>query len=116
MNKKTVIEVKGIKITVSKIQQDDFICITDIAKYKNPDSPADSIKNWLRNKNTIDLLGLWEKLNNPEFNLVEFDQFRQEAGYNQFYLPQNGYQQQMQSDYSQNLGDMVALMPISTSH
>jgi len=73
------IEVKGVEITFLQTQQEDFICITDIAKYKNPDAPADIIKNWLRSKNTIELLGLWERLHNPDFKLLEFDQFRNEA-------------------------------------
>lgn len=80
------IEVKGVEITFLQTQQEDFICITDIAKYKNPDAPADIIKNWLRSKNTIELLGLWERLHNPDFKLVEFDQFRNEAGYHHFVL------------------------------
>jgi hypothetical protein len=80
------LEVKGVEITFLQTQQEDYICITDIAKYKNPDAPADIIKNWLRNQNTIELLGLWERLHNPDFKLVEFDQFRNEAGYNHFVL------------------------------
>jgi hypothetical protein len=80
------IEVIGREVSISNKNQDDFISITDIAKYKNPDSPADIIKNWLRSKNTIELLGLWEKLYNPNFKLVEFDQFKNEAGYNHFVL------------------------------
>ena len=80
------IEVKGVEIAFLQTHKEDFISITDIAKYKNPDSPADIIKNWLRNKNTIELLGLWERLHNPDFKLVEFDQFRNEAGYNHFVL------------------------------
>ncbi len=84
--KNTKIAVKGVEITFTQTKQEDYISITDIAKYKNPDAPADIIKNWLRSKNTIELLGLWEKLNNPDFKLVEFDQFRNEAGYNHFVL------------------------------
>jgi hypothetical protein len=84
MNKK--IEVQGISVGFINTREEDYICITDIAKYKNPDAPADIIKNWLRSKNTIELLGLWEKLHNPDFKLVEFDQFRNEAGYNHFVL------------------------------
>jgi len=80
------IEVKGIVVSFTKSQQEDYISITDIAKYKNPDAPRDIIKNWLRNKNTIELLGLWEKLNNPDFKQVEFDLFRNEAGFNHFVL------------------------------
>jgi hypothetical protein len=87
MSKKmTAIEVQGIAINFVKIQQKDFICITDIAKFKNPDAPRDIIKNWIRNKNTIELLGLWEKLHNPDFKQVEFDLFKNEAGFNHFVL------------------------------
>jgi len=80
------IEVQGVSVTFVKIRQEDFISITDIAKYKNPEAPADVVKNWLRNKNTIELLGLWEKLHNPDFKLVEFDGFKNEAGFNHFVL------------------------------
>ena len=84
--KNTKIEVKGVEVAFTQTKKEDFISNTDIAKYKNPDAPADIIKNWLRSKNTIELLGLWEKLHNPDFKLVEFDQFRNEAGYNHFVL------------------------------
>lgn len=86
MSRTNKIAVKGIEVSFTTNKQEDFICLTDIAKYKNPEAPADIIKNWLRNKNTIELLGLWEKLNNPDFKLVEFDQFKNEAGYNHFVL------------------------------
>ena len=66
-----------IEITViSKPNQDDYISLTDIAKYRNPEFPADVVKNWLRIRSTIEFLGLWEQLNNPNFKLVEFDQFK----------------------------------------
>ena len=84
--KKGKINIKGTEVSLYSKQDSDYISITDIAKYKNPEAPADIIKNWLRNKNTIELLGLWEKLNNPVFKLVEFDQFKNEAGYNHFVL------------------------------
>ncbi|MDR2599609.1 MAG: KilA-N domain-containing protein [Oscillospiraceae bacterium] len=81
------ISAKGAEITVlSKGKDDDFISLTDIAKYKNPDFPADVIKNWLRTRFTIDYLGAWEQLYNPNFKLVEFDQFKSEAGTNAFVL------------------------------
>lgn len=86
MHQNTIVAVKGVKVSFIKTRKEDYISITDIAKYKNPDAPADIIKNWLRSKNTIELLGLWEKLNNPGFKLVEFDQFRNKAGYNYFVL------------------------------
>lgn len=53
----------------------DYICITDIARQKNPIEPKDVVKNWLRSKNTLEYLGLWEQLNNPNFKGVEFDPF-----------------------------------------
>ena len=80
------IAVKGIEIALNQSLDKSFISITDIAKYKNPEAPADIIKNWMRSKNTIELLGLWEKLHNPKFKLVEFDRFKNEAGYNHFVL------------------------------
>jgi len=60
--------------------------LTDIARYKNPDEPKDIVKNWMRSKTTIEFLGLWEKINNPEFKGVEFDSFKNEAGSNSFVL------------------------------
>lgn len=86
MSKRNEIQVKGVKVSYNQLNESDYISITDIAKYKNPEAPADIVKNWMRSKNTIELLGLWEKLHNPDFKLVEFDQFRNEAGYNHFVL------------------------------
>ncbi len=63
-----------------------YICITDIARYKNSDRTDDLIRNWLRNRNTIEFLGIWEQLNNPNFKPVEFDGFRKLAGLNSFTL------------------------------
>ncbi|MCE2928725.1 MAG: KilA-N domain-containing protein [Candidatus Caenarcaniphilales bacterium] len=60
--------------------------MTDIARYKNPDEPKDIVKHWMRSKTTIEFLGLWEKINNPEFKGVEFDSFKNEAGSNSFVL------------------------------
>ncbi|MES9993558.1 MAG: KilA-N domain-containing protein [Candidatus Thiodiazotropha sp.] len=64
----------------------EYICITDIAKYKKPGRTDDLIRNWLRNRNTIEFLGIWEQLNNPDFKPVEFDGFRKQAGLNSFTL------------------------------
>lgn len=55
---------------------DDFICLTDIARYRNPDEPKDVVKNWMRSRSTIEFLGLWETLNNPDFKGLEFDSFK----------------------------------------
>ena len=68
------------------INRNDYFSLTDIARYKNSEAPADVVKNWLRRKDTIEFIGLWEKLNNPNFNVVEFDQFKNEAGHNYFTL------------------------------
>ena len=84
--KKSTIEVQGSSVTVLTQNQQDSICLTDIAKFKNPDHPDDVIRNWLRNRNTVEFLGLWERLNNPRFNPVEFDGIRLQTGLNSFVL------------------------------
>ena len=80
------IEVQGTEIAIFAKEQSAYISLTDIAKFRNSNAPADVIKNWMRNRSTIEFLGLWEKLNNPNFKLVEFDGFRNEAGSNYFVL------------------------------
>ena len=80
------INVLDNEIRLYAVEDEDFISLTDIAKHRNSDAPADIVKNWLRNRNTIELLGLWERLHNPNFKLVEFDQFRQQSGLNSFVL------------------------------
>ncbi|MBE0508498.1 MAG: KilA-N domain-containing protein [Marinospirillum sp.] len=86
MSNNKTIEVLSTEIKVKTIDQNDFICLTDIAKSKNPDHPDDLIRNWLRNRNTLELLGIWEQLHNPDFNPVEFDGVRKQAGLNSFTL------------------------------
>lgn len=78
------INVKDNEIAVITLDNNDYVSITDIAKFKNAFGADDVIKNWLRNRNTIELLGLWEILHNPDFKPVEFDGFRKEAGLNSF--------------------------------
>ena len=78
------IVVKDREIKTLKVGDIDYICITDIAKQKNPLEPKDVVKNWLRSKNTLEYLGLWEMLNNPNFKGVEFDPLLKEAGSNAF--------------------------------
>ena len=68
------------------INKDDYISLTDIAKYKEDSEANEIIRNWLRNRNTIEFLGIWEHLYNPNFKPVEFDRFRKEAGLNSFTL------------------------------
>jgi hypothetical protein len=83
---KKVLVVKNININFFSKKEEDFISLTDIAKYKNSEFPADVVKNWMRSKNNIEFLGFWEKINNPDFKLVEFDQFWKNAGVNSFVL------------------------------
>lgn len=80
------IVANGVVIRISSTNKSDYISLTDIAKKRNPEFPADVVKNWLRSRSTIEFLGLWEQLNNTDFKLVEFDQFKQEAGANSFVL------------------------------
>lgn len=82
---KNNINAKGIGIRIiSSDSEDDYICLTDLAKYKNSDEPRFIIQNWLRNRNTLEYIGLWEILNNKDFNRVQFDTVRQESGLNRF--------------------------------
>ena len=83
---KGIINANGIDIRVSSTNESDYISLTDIARKRNPEFRADVVKNWMRSRSTIEFIGLWEQLNNPDFKLVEFDQFKQEAGSNAFVL------------------------------
>lgn len=73
-------------MAVRQLSGEDYISLTDIARYKNPEHPDDLIRNWLRNRNTLEFLGVWERLNNPKFNPVEFDGIKSQAGLNSFAL------------------------------
>jgi len=84
MNK--TIDVNGTEVVIFSQKEEDYISLTDIARYKNKDEPKDVVKNWLRNKHTIEFLGLWEKINNANFKGVEFDSFLMSAGSNAFVL------------------------------
>lgn len=84
MVKKAVIQVRDTMIRTLQENGIDYICITDIARQKNPVEPKDVVKNWMRVKNTLEYLGLWEKLNNLNFKGVEFDPLLNEAGNNAF--------------------------------
>ncbi len=83
---KQKIIVKGVEIDTFKKNASDFISLTDIARYKGVAETDDVIKNWMRNRSTIEFLGLWEKLNNPKFKPVEFDGLKHESGNNSFVL------------------------------
>jgi len=84
MAKVTHIKVKEVSVSTLKVNGSDYISITDIARQRNPVEPKDVVKNWMRLKNTLEYLGLWEQLNNPTFKGVEFDPLLKEAGSNAF--------------------------------
>ncbi len=84
--KRAIVEVQGSTVAVLSQNQQDIFCLTDIAKFKNPEHPDDVIRNWLRSRNTVEFLGVWERLNNPSFNPVEFDGIRMQTGLNSFVL------------------------------
>lgn len=81
----SIINANGLDIRISSINEDDYISLTDIAKYRS-DEPATVIQNWLRNRNTLEYLGLWEQMNNANFKPLEFEEFRSQAGLNGFTL------------------------------
>ena len=85
------INVKDVEISVSQqTGREDYICLTDMVKAKEDDSrAADVIKNWIRTRSTIEFLGTWESLYNPNFKVVEFDHFRKEAGLPTFTMSVN---------------------------
>ena len=82
---KNILNANGIEIRISSYSETDYISLTDIAKYRSND-PNAVIQNWLRNRNTIEYLGLWEQINNPDFNPLEFEGLKKEAGLNTFTL------------------------------
>ncbi len=85
--KKETMEAKGFSIQIyTEDFKNEYISLTDIARYKNKEEPKDVVKNWLRVRDTIEFLGLWENIHNPNFKGVEFDSFRKESGSNAFTL------------------------------
>ena len=87
MKKNRIITVRDIPVTITQTEIEDYICITDIAAAKSDDyRSADVIKNWMRNRSTLEFLGTWETIYNPHFKVVEFDHFKQQAGLHTFVL------------------------------
>ena len=78
----TELDVNNNKIRVMRINDVDYISLTDLAKYSNPENPANVIIHWMSNKGTFDYIGLWEQLNNEKFNFTEFSEIKnKEVGY-----------------------------------
>ena len=86
MAKNKKINVQGVDIVLYQDNNNDYISLTDIARHKDSENTDDIVKNWMRNRNTIELLGFWETMYNPDFKPVEFDGFRKQAGLNSFVM------------------------------
>lgn len=86
MSKTKKIEVLSREVSLYQHREEDFISLTDIARYRDAERGDYIIQNWMRNRNTIEFLGIWEQLNNPDFNSIEFDGIRKQAGLNSFSL------------------------------
>ena len=105
--------VKEIPVSVIRISNEDYISLTDMLKAKDGEY---FFSNWLRNRNTVEFLGIWEKLNNPAFNCVEFNIIKSQAGLNSYRLSVKEWmQKQMLLVLFQRQVAMVVLMPIKTS-
>ena len=88
--KRTTINAEGYEIEVRfGGKNGDFVSLTDIARYKTSENPGYVIQNWMRNRNTVRFLGLWEQFHNPAFNCLEFEAIENEAGMNSFVLSAN---------------------------
>lgn len=92
----TTIIVKDSKINVMRINNVDYISLTDLAKYQNADDPSGIIRNWMSNKNSFDFYSLWEEINNDNFNSVEKDRIKiEEAPYNRFTMTPNRWKKSL---------------------
>jgi hypothetical protein len=85
MVKTSILKVQGLEIAITMQNEEDYICLTDMARYKD-NEPSGVIGNWIRNRNTMEYLGTWEILHNPNFKPLEFEGFMKEAGLNRFTL------------------------------
>jgi hypothetical protein len=84
--KNQLLDVQGLSISMLQLNTEDYISLTGIALYKDRERSDYIIQNWLRNRSTIEFVGLWEQLNNPDFKSIEFDGLRTQAGANSFSL------------------------------
>ena len=85
-DKKPTINVQGTSITILSNKADDYICLTDMAKKFGGD---DLIYSWMRNRNTVEFLGVWEQIHNPDFKGGEFETFKTLVGLNSFFMKLN---------------------------
>ena len=92
MGNTSVINVQGVEIAIFQHKQDDYICLTDMVKAKDGENrAADIIKNWIRNRETIEFMGTWESFYNPDFKVVEFDHLKKESGLHTFTMSVNNW-------------------------
>ena len=109
------LKVQDVEISLATIDNQDYISLTDMAKGKNDEArAADIIKNWIRNRSTLEFLGTWEILYNPNFKVVEFDHFKKEAGLPTFTISvsQIGWRVQMLLEFYHEKENTEELMPI----
>jgi len=112
----TKIKVLDRDVTVIAVREEDYICLTDIARYKDPKRTDYIIFNWMRNRNTIEFLGLWEQLNNPSFNPIEFDGIKSQAGLNMALFGKTAMQWRTENPKSKgNIRDEAKLSAASAS-
>ena len=93
------VTIHGLPITISKHKHQDYISLTDLAKHKNAEYTGQVIGHWLSTRYTIEFMGLWEKFNNPDFNITEFSYIRNESGSNGFVLSTKQWIAQFHGDY-----------------
>ena len=86
MAKNKKIDVNGTEISVYAENSSEYISLTDIARYRDAERSDYILQNWMRNRSTIEFIGLWESFNNPDFNSIEFDGIKNMAGFNSFSL------------------------------
>ncbi len=86
MAKSKIISVQGIDVVFYEENKNDFISLTDIARHRDRERSDYILQNWMRNRSTVDFIGLWEKFNNPNFNSIEFDGIKNQTGLNSFSL------------------------------
>ena len=111
--RKTKLNVNQIEVVLFSNNEEDYISLTDMAKYRDSERTNYIIQNWMRTQSTIEFLGLWESLHNPDFKSIEFDAFRLEAGSNGFSLtPKSGLIIHQQLVLSQKQADMEGPMRI----
>lgn len=107
------IKIQETLISWKKIENETYICLTDMARTANPERTEVPVLSWMRNRNTVEFIAIWERFNNPDFNPHGFVRISQQVGLNNFYLsPKNGLKRQMPLAYLLRQGVTEVLMPM----